>query len=91
MERMFQKSFSVAKRVRTETDSVPVLCLSLLRLVRWRGRSLIALYGDGTAGWRGRNHRAGARHLREHKVQKMIIANRTREVPKFWQMRLARK
>ncbi len=88
---MFQKSFSVAKRVRTETDIGAVLCLSLLRLVRWRGRSLNRFYGDGTAGGCGRNHRAGGASLREHKVQKMIIANRTRERAQFWQMKSARK
>ena len=55
LERMFQKSFSVAKRVRTETDI---------------GASAVSVaFAACTL----------ARHLREHKVQKMIIANRTRE------------
>ncbi len=94
LERMFQKSFSVAKRVRTETDigasavSVAFAACTLARLVRWRGRSLnrslrqifeslstvtVLLVGAGET------IELVARHLREHKVQKMIIANRTRE------------
>lgn len=40
LERMFQKSFSVAKRVRTEPISAPARSLWLSPPVPWRGKSL---------------------------------------------------
>lgn len=40
LERMFQKSFSVAKRVRTETDIGASAVSVALRPVRWRDKSL---------------------------------------------------
>ncbi len=40
LERMFQKSSLSRNAFALKQISVPALCLSLLRLVRWRGRSL---------------------------------------------------
>nr|CAA35476.1 5-aminolevulinic acid synthase [Escherichia coli] len=80
LERMFQKSFSVAKPFALKQISVPALCLSLLpacTVARQIFESLstvtVLLVGAGET------IELVARHLREHKVQKMIIANRTRE------------
>ncbi|MDU6682712.1 MAG: glutamyl-tRNA reductase [Enterobacteriaceae bacterium] len=80
LERMFQKSFSVAKRVRTETDigaSAVSVAFAACTLARQIFESLasvtVMLVGAGETV------ELVARHLREHKVQNMIIANRTRE------------
>ncbi|RTN28763.1 glutamyl-tRNA reductase [Enterobacter hormaechei] len=79
LERMFQKSFSVAKRVRTETDigasavSVAFAACTLARLFESLSTVTVLLVGAGET------IELVARHLREHKVKKMIIANRTRE------------
>ncbi|ORJ48826.1 glutamyl-tRNA reductase [Kluyvera intermedia] len=80
LERMFQKSFSVAKRVRTETDigaSAVSVAFAACTLARQIFESLasvtVMLVGAGET------IELVARHLREHKVQNMIIANRTRE------------
>lgn len=80
LERMFQKSFSVAKRVRTETDigasAVSVAfaaCTLAQRIFESLSTVTVLLVGAGET------IELVARHLREHKVQKMIIANRTRE------------
>jgi glutamyl-tRNA reductase len=77
---MFQKSFSVAKRVRTETDigaSAVSVAFAACTLARQIFESLasvtVMLVGAGET------IELVARHLREHKVQNMIIANRTRE------------
>ena len=80
LERMFQKSFSVAKRVRTRNRHwcqcgfccVRGLypCTSNLRIL---STVTVMLVGAGKLG------ELVARHLREHKVKKMVIANRTRE------------
>ena len=69
LERMFQKSFSVAKRVRTETD----IGASAVSVAFAASTVTVLLVGAGET------IELVARHLREHKVQKMIIANRTRE------------
>lgn len=80
LERMFQKSFSVAKRVRTETDigasavSVAFAACTLARQI-FESLSTVTVLLVGA----GETIELVARHLREHKVQKMIIANRTRE------------
>ncbi|TNV22208.1 glutamyl-tRNA reductase [Buttiauxella sp. B2] len=80
LERMFQKSFSVAKRVRTETDigasavSVAFAACSLARQI-FESLSTVTVLLVGA----GETIELAARHLREHNVQKMIIANRTRE------------
>lgn len=80
LDRMFQKSFSVAKRVRTETDigahavSVAFAACTLARQI-FESLSTVTVLLVGA----GETIELAARHLREHKVSKMIIANRTRE------------
>ncbi|HCU0797545.1 glutamyl-tRNA reductase [Citrobacter braakii] len=80
LERMFQKSFSVAKRVRTETDigasavSVAFAACTLARQI-FESLSTVTVLLVGA----GETIELVARHLREHQVKKMIIANRTRE------------
>jgi len=80
LERMFQKSFSVAKRVRTETEigasavSVAFTACSLARQI-FESLSTVTVLLVGA----GETIELAARHLREHKVNKLIIANRTRE------------
>lgn len=77
---MFQKSFSVAKRVRTETDigasavSVAFAACTLARQI-FESLSTVSVLLVGA----GETIELVARHLREHKVKKMMIANRTRE------------
>ncbi|WP_226570565.1 glutamyl-tRNA reductase [Mangrovibacter yixingensis] len=80
LERMFQKSFSVAKRVRTETEigaSAVSVAFAACTLARQIFESLasvtVMLVGAGET------IELVARHLREHRVKQMIIANRTRE------------
>ncbi|MEH5099688.1 glutamyl-tRNA reductase [Atlantibacter hermannii] len=80
LERMFQKSFSVAKRVRTETDigasavSVAFAACTLARQI-FESLSKVTVLLVGA----GETIELAARHLRQHNVSKMIIANRTRE------------
>ena len=80
LERMFQKSFSVAKRVRTETDigtsavSVAFAACTLARQI-FESLSTVTVLLVGA----GETIELVARHLREHGVKKMLIANRTRE------------
>lgn len=80
LERMFQKSFSVAKRVRTETEigasavSVAFAACTLARQI-FESLSGITVLLVGA----GETIELVARHLREHNVKQMIIANRTRE------------
>lgn len=80
LERMFQKSFSVAKRVRTETDigasavSVAFAACTLARQI-FESLSSVTVLLVGA----GETIELVARHLREHHVRKMVIANRTRE------------
>ncbi|WP_409308758.1 glutamyl-tRNA reductase [Pectobacterium sp. B1J-3] len=80
LERLFQKSFTVAKRVRTETDigaSAVSVAFAACTLARQIFESLadvnVLLVGAGET------IELVARHLREHRVQRMVIANRTRE------------
>ncbi|CAJ0991648.1 glutamyl-tRNA reductase [Pantoea sp. Nvir] len=80
LERMFQKSFSVAKRVRTETEigtsavSVAFVACTLARQI-FESLSSVHVLLVGA----GETIKLVARHLREHKVRKLIIANRTRK------------
>ncbi len=80
LERMFQKTFSVAKRVRTETEigasavSVAFAACTLARQI-FESLSTVNVLLVGA----GETIELVARHLREHKVQKLIITNRTRE------------
>ncbi|CUU23839.1 glutamyl-tRNA reductase [Duffyella gerundensis] len=80
LERMFQKSFSVAKRVRTETDigasavSVAFAACTLARQI-FESLSTVNVLLVGA----GETIELVARHLREHNVKKLMIANRTRE------------
>ncbi|AKA37067.1 glutamyl-tRNA reductase [Yersinia ruckeri] len=80
LERLFQKTFSVAKRVRTETDigaSAVSVAFAACTLARQIFESLselnVLLVGAGET------IELVARHLREHQVKHMIIANRTRD------------
>ncbi|AXF76017.1 glutamyl-tRNA reductase [Erwinia tracheiphila] len=78
LERMFQKSFSVAKRVRTETDigtsavSVAFAACTLARKI-FESLSTVNVLLVGA----GETIELVARHLNEHRVQKLMIANRT--------------
>ncbi|TKI05589.1 glutamyl-tRNA reductase [Martelella alba] len=80
LERMFQKAFSVAKRVRTETEigsnavSVAFAACTLARQI-FESLAGITVLLVGA----GETIELVARHLREHKVGSLIIANRTRE------------
>ncbi|MGL4487612.1 MAG: glutamyl-tRNA reductase [Yersinia sp. (in: enterobacteria)] len=80
LERLFQKSFSVAKRVRTETEigaSAVSVAFAACTLARQIFESLaelsVLLVGAGET------IELVARHLHEHQVKHMMIANRTRE------------
>ncbi|MFI8418369.1 glutamyl-tRNA reductase [Serratia sp. NPDC078593] len=80
LERLFQKSFSVAKRVRTETDigsSAVSVAFAACTLARQIFESLAEL--NVLLVGAGETIELVARHLREHNVKHMIIANRTRE------------
>ncbi|MCX8955866.1 glutamyl-tRNA reductase [Erwinia psidii] len=78
LERMFQKSFSVAKRVRTETDigasavSVAFAACTLARKI-FESLSTVNVLLVGA----GETIELVARHLREHRVHRIMIANRT--------------
>ncbi|MBD2811839.1 glutamyl-tRNA reductase [Xenorhabdus sp. Vera] len=80
LERLFQKSFSVAKRVRTETDiganavSVAFAACTLARQI-FESLSQLSILLVGA----GETIELVARHLKEHKVRHIMIANRTRE------------
>lgn len=80
LERLFQKSFSVAKRVRTETEigssavSVAFAACTLARQI-FESMSDVNVLLVGA----GETIELVARYLREHQVKKMVIANRTRE------------
>lgn len=80
LERMFEKSFSVAKRVRTETEigasavSVAFAACTLARQI-FESLSEVTVLLVGA----GETIELVARHLREHQVRNMIIANRTRD------------
>ena len=80
LERLFQKSFSVAKRVRTETDigasavSVAFAACTLARQI-FESLSEVSVLLVGA----GETIELVARHLHQHNVRHMMIANRTRE------------
>lgn len=80
LERLFQKAFSVAKRVRTETEigasavSVAFAACALARQI-FESLSTLKVLLVGA----GETIELVARYLKEHQVQKMIIANRTLE------------
>ncbi len=80
LERMFQKTFSVAKRVRTETD-ICANAVSVAFAACTLARQIFELLSNVTVLLVGAGETVElvARHLREHKVKKLIIANRTRE------------
>ncbi|WP_092875191.1 glutamyl-tRNA reductase [Izhakiella capsodis] len=84
LERLFQRTFSVAKRVRTETDigasavSVAFAACSLARQI-FESLTTVNVLLVGA----GETIELVARHLREHRVQKLMIANRTRERAKL--------
>ena len=78
LERLFQKSFSVAKRVRTDTEigasavSVAFAAVSLgRRIFSDLSQTKVLLVGAGET------IELVARHLREQSVTKMMVANRT--------------
>ncbi|CAJ0992981.1 Glutamyl-tRNA reductase [Sodalis praecaptivus] len=80
LERLFQKSFSVAKRVRTETEigshAVSVafaVCTMARQIFESLAEVTVLLVGAGET------IELVARHLREHKVKRLLIANRTRD------------
>ncbi len=80
LERMFQKSFSVAKRVRTETE-IGASAVSVAFAACTLARQIFESLSDVTVllVGAGETIELVARHLREHQVRHMIIANRTRE------------
>lgn len=78
LERLFQKSFSVAKRVRTDTEigasavSVAFAAVSLgRRIFSDLSQTKVLLVGAGET------IELVARHLREQNVTQMMVANRT--------------
>ncbi|OKP01124.1 glutamyl-tRNA reductase [Xenorhabdus eapokensis] len=80
LERLFQKSFSVAKRIRTETEiganavSVAFAACTLARQI-FESLSQLNILLVGA----GETIELVARHLKEHGVNRMMIANRTKE------------
>ncbi|GKW12696.1 MULTISPECIES: glutamyl-tRNA reductase [Pectobacterium] len=80
LERLFQKSFTVAKRVRTETD-IGASAVSVAFAACTLARQIFESLADVTVllVGAGETIELVARYLREHNVQKMVIANRTRE------------
>lgn len=85
LERLFQKTFTVAKRVRTETDiggnavSVAFAACSLARQIFESLETSTALLVGA-----GETIELVAKHLFEHKCQNIIVANRTRERAKLF-------
>ncbi|QPR26895.1 glutamyl-tRNA reductase [Edwardsiella hoshinae] len=80
LERLFQKTFSVAKRVRTETEigaSAVSVAFAACTLARQIFESLTRL--NVLLVGAGETIELVARHLHQHQVQHMLIANRTRE------------
>lgn len=80
LERLFQKTFSVAKRVRTETEiggsavSVAFAACTLARQIFEHMANLTVLLVGA-----GETIELVARHLKEHGAKRIIIANRTAE------------
>ncbi|WMY95667.1 MAG: glutamyl-tRNA reductase [Arsenophonus sp.] len=80
LERLFQHSFFVAKRIRTETEigaSAVSIAFVVCRLVRQVFKSLSKLHIFLIGA--GKNIELTARHLLEYHAQHLIIANRTPE------------
>jgi glutamyl-tRNA reductase len=79
LERLFQKSFSVAKRVRTETE-IGSHAVSVAFAACTLARQIFESLADVTVllVGAGETIELVARHLREHHVKQLIIANRTR-------------
>ena len=88
--RLFERSFSVAKRVRTETEigangvSVAFVAVSLARQIfADLGKTRVLLIGAGET------IELAGRHLQSHQVQHMTVANRTlaraQELASQWQ------
>lgn len=80
LDRLFQASFSVAKRIRTETEiganavSVAFAACTLARQIFDSLASVnVLLVGAGET------IELVARHLREHRVRRLLIANRTQQ------------
>ncbi|RXJ73867.1 glutamyl-tRNA reductase [Veronia nyctiphanis] len=80
LDKMFQKSFTVAKRVRTETDiggnavSVAFAACTLARQIfESLSDTTVLLVGAGET------IELVAKHLVEHECKKLIVANRTHE------------
>ncbi|NDL63028.1 glutamyl-tRNA reductase [Acerihabitans arboris] len=80
LERLFQKSFSVAKRVRTETE-IGSNAVSVAFAACTLARQIFESLADVTVllVGAGETIELVARHLREHNVKQLMIANRTRE------------
>ncbi|HEY0211385.1 glutamyl-tRNA reductase [Acerihabitans sp.] len=79
LERLFQKSFSVAKRVRTETE-IGSNAVSVAFAACTLARQIFESLADVTVllVGAGETIELVARHLREHHVKQLVIANRTR-------------
>ncbi|WP_192456983.1 glutamyl-tRNA reductase [Musicola keenii] len=80
LERLFQKSFTVAKRVRTETE-IGASAVSVAFAACTLARQIFESLGDVSVllVGAGETIELVARHLSEHRVKRMVIANRTRE------------
>ncbi|ATF08738.1 glutamyl-tRNA reductase [Candidatus Enterovibrio altilux] len=85
LERLFHKTFTVAKRIRTETDiggnavSVAFAACSLARQIfESLEFSTVLLVGAGET------IELVAKHLYEHNCRKIIVANRTKERAKLF-------
>lgn len=80
LARLFQKTFSVAKRVRTETE-IGAHAVSVAFAACTLARQIFESLADVTVllVGAGETIELVARHLREHQVKKLMIVNRTRE------------
>ncbi len=80
MEKLFQKTFAVAKRVRTETD-IGGNAVSVAFAACTLARQIFESLSDATTllVGAGETIELVARHLHEHGCKKLIVANRTRE------------
>ncbi|MFD2179387.1 glutamyl-tRNA reductase [Veronia pacifica] len=80
LDKLFQKSFTVAKRIRTETDiggnavSVAFAACTLARQIFESLRETTVLLVGA-----GETIELVAKHLAEHECKKLIVANRTHE------------
>lgn len=85
MEKLFQKTFAVAKRVRTETD-IGGNAVSVAFAACTLARQIFESLSDATTllVGAGETIELVARHLHEHGCKKLIVANRTRERAQHW-------